>query len=482
MSRFRLVLLLGIWFGRGIGFAAEAAASEAADLFITERAGSGVRCRMGGVEHAALAAPVPEAVLRSTAAPSASARQRSAVGLNLLLRGTPQLEGFPAARAAFERAAERWERIINTPITVVIDVDFGPTRFGTPFPNADTIGATNTDLRTFPYPGVRTALIASLPGSVIYNALPVGSVPTDIGPVTDVVAPSTTFRVLGLLPPDAPDSGPAPSIGFNSAFSFDFDPSDGIDAGTTDFDAAAVHEFGHVLGFNSRVGQQEVAPGSPTSVSVWDLFRFRPGVTISTFGTELRVQIPGGEQLFFEGTGTLPLSTAAPNGAGGDGRSASHWKDDALSLFYIGIMDPTLLEEERKAVSYFDLVALFWMGYAIGPAALPPTVFSLEPATAQSSTAPLTVSVFGADFTFGANALWRGALREVQVVSSGEVRVQLLAGDLRDVGVASIEILNPGSIPSQTLYFTVTPGPGGGPCERGAECDPRRPRLLGPRS
>jgi hypothetical protein len=476
-----MVLLLGILFGPATVFAAEPAAPRSSDIFVTERAVSGVRCRTGGPEHEALTAAVPAASVRPIGSAAAGDHLRSSVGANVILRGTPQLESFPEARLAFQRAAARWQEIIQTPITVYIDVDFGPTRFGTPFPGPDTIGATSVDLRVTSYPVVRSALVASLPGSVVYNSLPLGSVPTDIGQITDVVAPSATYRALGILPATAAPNDPAPSIGFNSAFDFDFDPSDGIGAGKTDFDAVAVHEIGHVLGFNSRVGQQEVAPGSPTSVSIWDLFRFRPGVTLGTFGTQQRIMIPGGEHIFFEGTGTLPLSTAAPNGAGGDGRTASHWKDDALSLYYIGIMDPTLVEDERKAVSYFDLVALFWMGYAIGPAAVPPTLVSLEPAQAPASAGTLTIAVFGFDFAFGASALWRGALREAQFISPGEVRVHLEPGDLRDVGPVAVEILNPGSIPSSTLYFTVGPGNGGGPCERGEECDPRRPRLIGPR-
>src|SRR5262249_16214559 len=55
-------------------------------------------------------------------------------GLKIVLMGTPQLDGFPQAKAAFVRAAANWEAIIGTPITIVINVDFGPTRFGTPFP------------------------------------------------------------------------------------------------------------------------------------------------------------------------------------------------------------------------------------------------------------------------------------------------------------------------------------------------------------
>ena len=41
-------------------------------------------------------------------------------------------------------------------------------------------------------------------------------------------------------------------IGFNSAHSFDFNPDDGITAGSLDFDAVVVHEIGHALGFTSN--------------------------------------------------------------------------------------------------------------------------------------------------------------------------------------------------------------------------------------
>src|SRR6185295_16585047 len=44
-------------------------------------------------------------------------------GLRIVLHGTSQLEQNQTAKNAFIVAANRWEAIISTPITVVIDVD-----------------------------------------------------------------------------------------------------------------------------------------------------------------------------------------------------------------------------------------------------------------------------------------------------------------------------------------------------------------------
>ncbi|HSE98008.1 MAG TPA: NF038122 family metalloprotease, partial [Blastocatellia bacterium] len=203
--------------------------------------------------------------------------------LNLVLRGTQQLENFPQAREAFLRAAERWESLIQTrtPVTIIIDVDYGPTRFGQSYPSG-VLGSTNSQSlgSENEYPGLRNALIQSASNgaeAALYNALPQTTVPTDIGGTSAFVLPSALLRALGLINPVANPSGeqaqfgPPPSIGFNSNFTFDFDPSDGIDVDKTDFDAVAVHEIGHLLGFTSRVGVKEMSPSVSVSVSVLDL-------------------------------------------------------------------------------------------------------------------------------------------------------------------------------------------------------------------
>src|SRR6185369_824087 len=51
----------------------------------------------------------------------------SDAGLKIILRSTQQLETFPPAKNAFLRAAQTWEAVIQTPITVILDVDYGPT-------------------------------------------------------------------------------------------------------------------------------------------------------------------------------------------------------------------------------------------------------------------------------------------------------------------------------------------------------------------
>jgi hypothetical protein len=70
--------------------------------------------------------------------------------LTIILRATAQLDAFPEAKAAFIRAAQNWENLIKSPVTIYIDVDYGPN-------NLEHRG-----LRAFSAPPVRQALAAFL--------------------------------------------------------------------------------------------------------------------------------------------------------------------------------------------------------------------------------------------------------------------------------------------------------------------------------
>lgn len=288
----------------------------------------------------------------------------AATGLKIVLRFSTAYDTEPDMKATVMRAASTLESLIATPITVVIDIDLFSDIQGLNI----TYGVTDSQDLRFPsiYPTVRANLIAGASTSnesALYNLLPESSLPTDRGDWEDIKAPSALFRALGILNPVADPSvesnlGPPPLVRFNNCVLclYDFDPSDGIGSVKVDFYSVALHELGHALGLTSNAGQDSSSPPS-----VWDIFRFRPGTTQADFSTAQRILSAGGQQVFFFGS-DFPLSTGV---VGGDGRQASHWKDDELGQIYYGMMDPSPELGTVYPLTNIDILALDAIGYRL---------------------------------------------------------------------------------------------------------------------
>jgi len=325
-------------------------------------------------EEAALVSEVENAgdmTVLSSVEPSAQG------GLKILLRSTPQLDANQRAKQAFIKAAQTWESVVSTPMTVIIDIDYGPNCFGSPA-SPDLAGVTNAQILYGEghYLEFLEHLLdhASTPEELeLYYRMPQPALPTDLGDTSNVQVPSAVFRAVGLIDRHATDDynpplyGPRPSIWINSTSPYDFDYTDGIDDGMFDFDAVVSREMGRVLGFYSTVGLVEEHPDCPVAASSMDMFRVPPSANLESFSTVQRILTAGGNHFFFMGvTEELPLSTGALD-MGGDGNGPDHWKDDALLGQRIGIMDPTIPVSKRQTVTRHDVQALDLLGYGIFP-------------------------------------------------------------------------------------------------------------------
>lgn len=278
------------------------------------------------------------------------------------------LAGNAPALAAFNRAAAQWEAFISDSITVTVNADLAALDPG-------IIGSASSVTLQAGYDTIRNQMVADAANEIddgIVAFLPTAAgfsafVPSG-GSLTGFVTLSkANAKALGFSVPDGTFGVSDAAITFSTAFSFDFDNSDGVTPGTMDFETVAAHEIGHALGFFSDV---DAADGGETAMqpTTMDLFRFRNGgaglnpTTTAEFTSFPRDLVSNQNDIFDDLWTEYRMSSGRLTG---DGRQASHWKDDDLTGINIGIMDPTLSLGSIFTVGASDLRSLDVIGYEI---------------------------------------------------------------------------------------------------------------------
>jgi len=292
---------------------------------------------------------------------------------NIVIVPGAGLSGNAPALAAFQRAANAWMARISDPITVTINADLVPL-------GAGIIGSTSSTVLQAGFNTIRNqvvadaaadpndAIMASTPTAAQFNAFTPGG--STLSP--NLLATKANLKALGFTGLDASFGVSDATINFSSAFTFDFDNSNGVGGGQMDFETAATHEIGHALGFVSFV-DSIVAGATTISPFTLDLLRFRNGVvgqdpsTAAEFTTFARGMVSGGDAITDAINDPEWRMSTGLSGLGTDGRQASHWKDNDLTGTRVGIMDPTLGFGDFYGISESDFRTLDLIGYDIVP-------------------------------------------------------------------------------------------------------------------
>lgn len=310
-------------------------------------------------------------------ASAAAAQPAQALTIDLFDMGG--LAAGSAQYQAFRTAANYWESLISTNTTVRIDVSFysqgvnGPIGGTSNFYYTDNVGVILGAMGAVASSStIDQTAIAHLPdassGSIgmwtpgyTDPAAKTGADPFSSVYDNDGSNNNRTYGVtwalgkaLGLVAVDSFKDG---SINFNSDLAFDFDPTDGVSAGSYDFTFTAFHEIGHILGFTSGVDYYDSF--APSNGYNWNLDWIGHGMDIFRYSDKGLDWSLGGDPFFsIDGGATALLGGTFSTGVNwGDGQQASHWAEGE------GMMDPTSRRGEMGTLTALDLSAFDALGW-----------------------------------------------------------------------------------------------------------------------
>ncbi|MBV8681760.1 MAG: NF038122 family metalloprotease [Caulobacteraceae bacterium] len=250
-----------------------------------------------------------------------------------------------AIESAFDAVTAEYDSVLGSPITVNVDVSWGKVDGMAMASNA--LGESVDGLYGYyGYSTLKSYLSAHATANPSDKALlsAVAHLPASApSGVSNYVVPSAEAKALGLISPTQTSFDGY--IGFGSGLAFDYDPSNGISAGTYDFEAVAAHEMDEVLGRISGL-----ADSSPTYRTVFDLYRYSsPGVISFAFNSPAYFSVNGG---------TTNLGEFNVSSSGGD---RGDWANYGATV--TDIQDAFLTTGRRSNLTAADLSALDALGY-----------------------------------------------------------------------------------------------------------------------
>ncbi|HEX9172741.1 MAG TPA: NF038122 family metalloprotease [Telluria sp.] len=288
------------------------------------------------------------------------------------------------ALAGFQAAANRWSSVLHDDVSVNLNIGFSQL-------GAGILGSTGSTRGTIAYDDFRNALaadawgatdqaaVAGLSQSSCLNVLMNGTNvnPNGAGSGTPFLdnncnANNRTIRMtwanaraVGLTA--AHDSVIDGSVSFSSAFTWDFDPTNGVNSDAFDFIGVATHEIGHALGFVSGVDTLDgnrsgnFSDAAFTYIAPADLFRC--SAQSKDAGADLDFSADKRSKFFSLDNCDTTLATFSTGRAFGDGQQASHWQDN----LHLGILDPTAGRGEILNISDLDIQLFDAIGWNAVP-------------------------------------------------------------------------------------------------------------------
>lgn len=302
----------------------------------------------------------------------------------IILHDAGGVAGTPA-EAAFSAAAHYWESVLTNNATIHIDVDYETLDQGvlastayqfypgvtiSSYQNALAILATSPlDLQATSHfqplstKGTPSVLLPAYYDPATKNGIATtGSRYATNGSTLGSTVSITSANLKAIV---NNISGMDGWISLSNTQTYDFDPSNGITAGSYDLVGIAVHEIGHALGFDSGVDGLDSYTGPVPFVDslsmgfAADLFRYSsPGHLDWRFNQDAYFSIDGGATAF---NGNSYYSTGVYNG---DGWEASHWSTAGGGCSgFVGVMNPYICPDTNAVVRAPDLAVLDAIGW-----------------------------------------------------------------------------------------------------------------------